>query len=97
MDQKTYANRVIDALGGTSEAARLCEIAPASVSEWRGKYIPKSRLMFLRLARPEIFVGNLNKEPMPNEQEPPKTNRAFPREQLVRETSPTRKAVKVPT
>jgi len=32
MDQNRYANNVIDALGGTSEAARLCEIDPTSVS-----------------------------------------------------------------
>lgn len=43
----------IDLMGGTNKVARLCEIAPASVSEWR-QGIPKSRLMFLRLKFPKI-------------------------------------------
>lgn len=47
---------VIDALGGTAEAARLCGIEPQAVSMWikRG-FIPDARLMYLRLLRPEVF------------------------------------------
>lgn len=48
-------NTIIDLLGGTSETARLCDVQPASVSEWRSNGIPKARLMFLRLARPDVF------------------------------------------
>jgi hypothetical protein len=48
-------NQIIDRLGGTSETARLCEVQPASVSEWRLKGIPKARLMFLQAVRPEVF------------------------------------------
>lgn len=51
----TYANTIIDALGGTAEVARICEIKPPSVSEWRSSGIPQARLMFLKLAKPEIF------------------------------------------
>jgi hypothetical protein len=51
------ASEIIDALGGTLEVARMCEVRPPSVSEWRKTGIPKARLMFLRLARPELFVG----------------------------------------
>lgn len=36
--------------------ARLCDVKMPSVSEWRRTGIPKSRLQFLRLARPEVFV-----------------------------------------
>ena len=50
-------SEIIDALGGTFEVARLCEVRPPSVSEWRHKGIPRARLMFLRLARPDVFVG----------------------------------------
>lgn len=49
------ANKLIDALGGTVETAKLCQVVPSAVSQWREKGIPKSRLMFLRLARPEVF------------------------------------------
>ena len=48
------SDQIIDALGGTSETAKLFGIAAASVSEWRKEGIPKSRLMYLRLAKPEF-------------------------------------------
>ena len=48
-------NKIIDALGGTNATARLCEVAPGSVSDWRKTGIPKARLMFLKLARPDVF------------------------------------------
>jgi len=57
MDQDTTPDEIIDALGGTSEVARLCEIQPPSVSEWRKLGIPKAQLKFLRLARPDVFVA----------------------------------------
>lgn len=50
------ASRVIDALGGTCAVARLCEVRPPSVSEWRIAGIPKARLQFLRLLRPDLFT-----------------------------------------
>lgn len=56
MNTKLNPNEVIDALGGTSEVARLCEIEPPSVSDWRKLGIPKARMMFLRLARPDVFA-----------------------------------------
>jgi len=49
------ASEIIDRIGGTAETARLCEIRSASVSEWRRKGIPQARLLFLRLARPDVF------------------------------------------
>lgn len=48
-------NLIINALGGTTAVAKLCEVRPASVSQWRDHGIPKARLMFLRLARPDVF------------------------------------------
>lgn len=55
MNTNLNPNEVIDALGGTSEVARLCEIQPPSVSDWRKYGIPKAQMKFLRLAKPEIF------------------------------------------
>lgn len=53
MDAKTVIRR----LGGTSAAARLCEIKPPSVSEWIAKNkIPKAQEKFLRAVRPDAFV-----------------------------------------
>lgn len=48
-------SEIIDALGGTYRVAEMCEIRPPSVSEWRKNGIPRARMMFLRLARPEVF------------------------------------------
>lgn len=49
------ASEIIDRLGGTFETARLCEVKPPSVSEWRKTGIPEARLMYLKLARPDVF------------------------------------------
>lgn len=49
------ASQIIDALGGTTAVARLCECEPPSVSEWRRKGIPKARLLYLKAIRPDVF------------------------------------------
>lgn len=46
---------IIDALGGNTKVAELCEISSQAVSKWRREGIPQARLMYLRLARPEAF------------------------------------------
>lgn len=61
MDTQT-ANTIIDRLGGTSETARICEVKPPSVSEWRTAGIPKAQLKFLKLARPDVFEGLIDLE-----------------------------------
>jgi hypothetical protein len=52
----SLANTVIDRMGGTTAAANYFEIEPASISGWRKKGIPKLRLQWLRLVRPELFA-----------------------------------------
>jgi hypothetical protein len=47
---------IIDRLGGTSEVARLCQVKPPSVSEWRQNGIPAARRQFLELLKPDAFV-----------------------------------------
>ena len=56
MTKELNASDIIDALGGTSLTARLCRVKDPSVSEWRRTGIPKARLMFLKLARPDVFA-----------------------------------------
>ncbi len=48
-------SEIIDRLGGTVEVAKICEIKPPSVSEWRVTGIPQARRQFLSLLRPEAF------------------------------------------
>lgn len=59
----TLANQVIDRLDGTNAVAKIFDIKPASVSEWRVTGIPKARLQYLRLAHPEAFEGAESTEP----------------------------------
>ena len=63
MDKSTFAEKVIDALGGTGEVARLCQVSDPAISAWKKEGIPKARLMFLRLAKPKIFKGELAENP----------------------------------
>lgn len=50
------ASEIIDALGGTAEVARLCNVRPPSVSEWKVKGIPHARRMYLEVLRPDVFA-----------------------------------------
>lgn len=46
---------IIDSLGGTVEVSRLCNVTKGAVSQWRENGIPEARLMYLKLARPDVF------------------------------------------
>ncbi|MGN8004342.1 hypothetical protein ACTJKQ_14260 [Acidovorax sp. 22279] len=56
--------KIIAALGGTSEVARMCECTPQAVSQWFGvdpdtgkrREIPNARLMYLKVIRPDVFA-----------------------------------------
>jgi hypothetical protein len=45
----TFADQVIDALGGTSKVAAAIDAPTSTVHSWRAIGIPKSRLAHLRL------------------------------------------------
>jgi len=51
---------LIDKLGGTSKAAEFFDVTPPSISEWRKTGLPKARMMYLRLARPDFFGKKRN-------------------------------------
>lgn len=56
MDTQPTATQIIDALGGPSATARLCDVRPQSVSGWKkNNRIPKAQLKYLKLARPDLF------------------------------------------
>lgn len=46
----TEADKIIDALGGTSAVAKLLEAPTSTVHSWRKIGIPPARLAHLRLA-----------------------------------------------
>lgn len=60
---------IIDAFGGASEMARIFDITPQAVSQWRTSGIPNARLMYLRLLRPDVF-GKSGRNPPINKKEP---------------------------
>jgi phage terminase Nu1 subunit (DNA packaging protein) len=47
---------IIDALGGTGEVAKLCEVTSQAVSQWRQNGIPAAQRRFLKLARADAFA-----------------------------------------
>lgn len=53
--QDKKASKQIDALGGTAATATMSGISQAAISQWRKFGIPKARLQFLQLSRPDIF------------------------------------------
>lgn len=58
----TYADQVIDALGGTTEVANAIEAPTSTVHSWRKIGIPSSRLAHLRLIAKDRGVA-LPEEP----------------------------------
>lgn len=65
---KNESTRVIDAIGGTVKVARLCSVTKGAVSQWRDNGIPRARLMYLRLLRPDVFA-TLDAESPPKSEE----------------------------
>lgn len=54
-------NKIIDDIGGTQVVADLCKVTKGAVSQWRTDGIPNARLMFLELARPDVFAEEKNR------------------------------------
>lgn len=59
MEEQNAAQRhadsgLIDRMGGTVEVARLCEVTPQAVTQWRRAGIPHPRRMYLAVVRPDV-------------------------------------------
>lgn len=52
----TDSNSIINRLGGTGAVAKLCDVTPQAVSQWREAGIPKPWMKYLQLAKPEEFA-----------------------------------------
>jgi hypothetical protein len=57
-NEKHPDSELIDDLGGTTEAAKFFKVSAPSISEWRRTGLPKARMMYLQLARPDLFKKN---------------------------------------
>lgn len=60
MDTHPTASEIIDALGGTSAVAKMCDIKPPSVSEWRKAGIPRPWMKFLENKHRKVFKALRN-------------------------------------
>lgn len=60
------ANFLIDAQGGTSEVAKLCNLTTGAISQWRHNGIPKPWLMFFMQRRPDLFTGQRDANHLPD-------------------------------
>lgn len=47
MKLKLTDTAIIDLLGGTGKVAKMCNVAPAAVSQWRVRGIPADKYMVL--------------------------------------------------
>jgi hypothetical protein len=47
MKLKLTDTAIIDLLGGTGKVAKMCDVAPAAVSQWRIRGIPADKFMVL--------------------------------------------------
>jgi hypothetical protein len=54
-EKQIEANRIIDAMGGTSKVAEIFSITTGGVSQWRDDGIPESRMFSIKLLRPDLF------------------------------------------
>ncbi|WP_426076499.1 Cro/CI family transcriptional regulator [Janthinobacterium sp. PSPC3-1] len=81
---------IITRLGGTAKAAALCNVTPSAVSQWIRSGIPRARLMFLTLARPDIFAAPPVLNGHPGRQPPSPTNilDTIPGHSIVLPTTP---------
>lgn len=50
---------IINRLGGTCSVSRIFGIKPPSVSEWRENGIPKTAMMYIHLAYPDVISGKV--------------------------------------
>lgn len=53
--KQAEANRIIDAMGGTSKVSEIFGLTTGAVSQWRTDGIPDSRLFSMKLLRKDLF------------------------------------------
>lgn len=70
MDATETPTEIIQRLGGPAKTAELCEISTQAVSQWRINGIPRARLQFLKLARPDVFSQVAATKPANTESQP---------------------------
>lgn len=52
-------SKIIDKIGGTVVVAGLCDVSSQAVSRWRKNGIPRARMLYLKLIKPDAFTTEL--------------------------------------
>jgi DNA-binding transcriptional regulator YdaS (Cro superfamily) len=55
-------NKIIELLGGTTKVAKLCNISPPSVSQWRNNGIPPDKLIFMAAELERLSQGVIHRK-----------------------------------
>jgi DNA-binding transcriptional regulator YdaS (Cro superfamily) len=59
-------NEIIDLLGGTFAVAKMCQISPPSVSQWRNNGLPGDKLVLLAAELEKKSDGKWSRKEIPN-------------------------------
>ena len=62
-------NEIIDLLGGTFAVAKMCQISPPSVSQWRNNGLPGDKLVLLATELEKKSNGKWSRKEIPNWQQ----------------------------
>lgn len=62
-------NEIIDLLGGTFAVAKMCQISPPSVSQWRNNGLPNDKLVLLAAELEKKSDGKWNRKMVSNWQQ----------------------------
>jgi DNA-binding transcriptional regulator YdaS (Cro superfamily) len=62
-------NEIIDLLGGTFAVAKMCQISPPSVSQWRNNGLPGDKLVLLASELEKKSNGRWSRKEIPNWQQ----------------------------
>jgi DNA-binding transcriptional regulator YdaS (Cro superfamily) len=62
-------NEIIDLLGGTFAVAKMCQISPPSVSQWRNNGLPGDKLVLLAAELEKKSNGRWSRKEIPNWQQ----------------------------
>jgi DNA-binding transcriptional regulator YdaS (Cro superfamily) len=57
-------NEIITILGGTGKVAKLCNVSPPAVAQWRKNGIPKDRLIFVAALIEKLSEGKYTRKQM---------------------------------
>jgi DNA-binding transcriptional regulator YdaS (Cro superfamily) len=62
MTLQLTTDQIINLLGGTSRVAKMCNVAPAAVAQWKDSTIPSGRMIYLAATLEEKSHGLITRK-----------------------------------